>query len=97
MMNEELRTCPFCGHEAKIKVEVLAVFEHFKSNLDGSLNGLYKIELNNEKAIVFRNGDSWGVLTHFLGEPVQKCIGNLRDDRIKDVENAINEYLLEVK
>lgn len=78
-----------------MKVKVLAVFEHFKSDLDGSLNGLYKIELNNEKAIIFRNGESWGALSHYLGEPVQKCIGNVRNDRIKDIENAINEYLRE--
>lgn len=76
-------------------VKVLSIFEHFKSDLDGSINGLYKIELNNEKAIIFRNGDSWGVLSHYLGEPVHKCVGYVRNDRIKDIEDAINKYLQE--
>lgn len=76
-------------------IKVLSVFEHFKSNLDGSINGLYKIELNNEKGIIFRNGDSWGVLSHYLGEPVHKCVGYVRNDRIKDIEDAINKYLQE--
>lgn len=74
-------------------IKVLSVFEHFKSDLDGSINGLYKIELNNEKATIFRNGDSWGVLSHYLGEPAHKCMGYLRADRIKVVERAISEYI----
>lgn len=76
-------------------IKVLSVFEHFKSDLDGSINGLYKIELNNEKATIFRNGDSWGVLSHYLGEPAHKCIGYVRNDRIKNIEEAINKYLQE--
>ena len=76
-----------------VKVEVLEVYDHFIANLDGSVNGLYKIKLNNDKAIVFRNGDSWGILSHYLGEPVTKYMGFMRDDRIEIVESAINEYL----
>jgi hypothetical protein len=76
-----------------IKVEVLNVFEHFIGDIDGSTYGLYKVSINSNKSIVFRNGNSWGVLSHYLGEPVTKCIGFMRDDRINIVENAINEYL----
>lgn len=76
-----------------VKVEVLEVYDHFVANLDDSVNGLYKIKLNGSKYMVFRNGNSWGVLSHYLGEPVTKCIGFMRRDRIEVVESAINEYL----
>ena len=79
----------------ELTIEVLNVFEHFeyKSEFNQSTNGLYKIRLNNDKAIVFRNGDSWGILSHYLGEPVTKCMGFMRNDRIELVENAINKYM----
>ena len=76
-----------------VNVEVLEIYEHFIAITDGSVNGLYKIKLNNDKSIVFRNGDSWGILSHYLGEPVTKCMGFMRRDRIEVVENAINKYM----
>lgn len=76
-----------------VTVEVLEVYEHFVANLDNSVNGLYKIELNGSKSIVFRNGNSWGILSHYLGEPVTKCMGYMRDDRIEMVKQAIEKYL----
>lgn len=82
----------------QLNIEVLNVFEHFVSNIDESINGLYKIKVNyNNTYIVFRNGNSWGVLSHYLGEPVTKCIGFMREDMIEAVEKAINEYLNESK
>ena len=80
-----------------VTVEVLEIYEHFIAITDGSVNGLYKIRLNNDKAIVFRNGDSWGILSHYLGDPVTKCMGFMRDDRIEIVENAIEKYLKDNK
>lgn len=80
-----------------VTVEVLEIYEHFKSNLNGSINGLYKIKLNNDTATVFRNGDSWGILSHYLGEPVTKCMGFMRKDRIEIVESAIEKYLKDNK
>lgn len=76
-----------------VTVEVLEVYEHFKANLDNSINGLYKIKLNSTNVIVFRNGNSWGILSHYLGEPVSKCMGFMRNDRIEIVEQAIEKYL----
>ena len=81
----------------EVTLEVLNVFEHFVSNLDGQVNGLYKINLNGSKATIFRNGDSWGVLSHCLREPVTKCMGFMRNDRIELVENAINKYMKDNK
>lgn len=80
-----------------ITIEVLEVYEHFKANLDGSINGLYRIKLNSNETIVFRNGNSWGILSHYLGDPVTKCMGFMRDDRIEIVENAIEKYLKDNK
>ncbi|WP_342756752.1 hypothetical protein [Kineothrix sedimenti] len=77
----------------EVSVAVVSVFEHFKSNIDGSINGLYKIEINGNKATIFRNGDSWGVLAYYLGEDAHKCMGYLRADRIEVVERAISEYI----
>ncbi|WP_342759497.1 hypothetical protein [Kineothrix sedimenti] len=77
----------------QINIEVIEIFEHFKSNLDNSVNGLYNIKINGNKAIIFRNGDSWGVLAHYLGEPVNKCMGILREDRIELIEEAIKRKL----
>ena len=76
-----------------VNVEVLNVFEHFIAELDGTTNGLYKININGNIATIFRNGSSWGVLSHYLREPVTKCINEMRSDRIEAVEQAINEYL----
>lgn len=81
----------------EVNVEVFDIFEHFISNLDGSINGLYEISLNGNRSIVFRNGDSWGVLSHYLREPVTKCMGFMRDDRIEIVENAIEKYMKDNK
>ena len=77
----------------EVTVEVLDIYEHFKAEFDNSINGLYKIKLNSTKAIVFRNGNSWGILSHYLGESVTKCMGFMRDDRIEIVEQAIEKYL----
>jgi len=79
----------------EIKVEVLNVFEHFeyKSEFNQSTNGLYEIKMNGDKAMIFRNGDSWGVLSHWLGEPVTKCINFMRGDRVEVIENAIKKNL----
>lgn len=78
-----------------VSVEVLNVFEHFeyKSDSTQSTNGLYEIELNGNKALILRNGDSWGVISHYLCEPVTKCINFMREDRIDIVKDAIEEYL----
>lgn len=78
-----------------VSVKVLNVFEHFeyKSESTQSTNGLYEIELNGNKAIILRNGDSWGVISHYLREPVTKCINFMREDRIDVVRKAIDEYL----
>jgi len=74
-------------------VEVLKVCHHFVSSMDNSVNGLYEIKLNNDKVTIFRNGNSWGVLSHYLGNPVTKCIGFLRQDKIELVEKAVDEFL----
>lgn len=76
----------------QVNVEVLSVYEHFISNINGLTNGLYKINVNGNIYTVFRNGDSWGVLSHYLREPVTKCMGLMRDDMIEVVEKAINDY-----
>lgn len=79
-----------------INVKVLDVFDHFIYHTyseDDCVNGLYRIELNGDKAIIFRNGDSWGVLSYYWGEPAKECMGHLRRDRIKVIENAIEQYL----
>lgn len=78
-------------------VKVLSVYEHFISNMDGSINGLYKVNVNGNIYTVFRNGSSWGVLSHFLREPVTKCVNFMRDDMIVVVEEAINDYQNEIK
>ena len=78
-------------------IEVLEIYEHFIAITDGSVNGLYKIKLNNNESTVFRNGDSWGILSHYLGEPVTKCMGYMRDDRIEMVKQAIEKYLKDNK
>lgn len=73
-------------------VNVISVFEHFISNIDGSVNGLYKINVRGNIYTIFRNGSSWGILSHFLREPVTKCVRFMREDMIEIVENAINNY-----
>ena len=81
----------------EVKVEVFDIFEHFISSLDNSINGLYEISLNGDRAIIFRNGDSWGVLSHLLREPVTKCMSFMREDRADIIEQAIEKYLKDNK
>ena len=79
-----------------VNVEILNIFDHFtyhSSTGDDYVNGLYEVNINGRKGIIVRNGDSWGVLSYFVGEPVTKCIGYLRSDRIEVVNNAVDEFL----
>lgn len=76
-----------------VNINVLEVCDHFKSNLDGETYGLYKIEVNGDKKFIFRNGSSWGVLSHYIGEPVTECMNFMRDDMVQRIENEIEKYL----
>ena len=76
-----------------MEIKVLNIFEHFVSNIDGSVNGLYKIKINNNTYTVFRNGQSWGVLSHCLNKTVGECMSYMKDDMIKPISDAIGEYI----
>lgn len=77
----------------EFKVEVISIVEHFKADIDSSINGLYIVKIKGEKSIIFRNGESWGILAYFMDEPVTKCVRIIRKDRIEPIKNAINDYL----
>ena len=76
------------------KIEVLNIYHHFVTgSINKSVNGLYEIKMNNHKYTIFRNGDSWGALIHWAGEPVEKCMENIRPDMIKMIEEAIERSM----
>ncbi|MDD3138945.1 MAG: hypothetical protein PHX08_08240 [Lachnospiraceae bacterium] len=79
------------------KVKVLEVYYHYVSEYSNQSNGLYSIEVNRTHYTIFRNGMSWGVISHFVNEPVTKCIGYVREDMVKPIEDAIKEYLSNIK
>ncbi len=74
-----------------VLVEVFSVDHHFES--DNGFNGLYNLSVNGTKAIVFRNGNSWAILSHWLGKESTKCLSPMREDRIKPIEEAVNRFL----
>lgn len=47
---------------------------------DGVIYGAYSVTSNNKQYIFIRNNNSIGVINFYLGEPVTKCISEIRDD-----------------
>lgn len=63
--------------------------EEFESN-GGEKYGIYWVNFNNAHKLVIRNGSSFGVVSHFYGEPAAKCVSEIRDDVRDELIEAIN-------
>lgn len=42
--------------------------------------GVYSVIFNGEHKIFIRNGNSIGAVVHYSGEPVSKCVSEIRND-----------------
>jgi len=65
------------------------ILEDFETN-GGEKYGTYWVNFNNTYKLMVRNGNSFGVVTHPYGEPVTKCISEIRDDVRDELIEAIN-------
>ena len=62
------------------RITNLKVLNRFKNNMNNNTCGIYWCEFNGEKKLFIQNGDSWGVVSHWLNEPVTKCVNIIRED-----------------
>ena len=53
--------------------------------------GIYWAEFKGEKHLFIQNDNSWGVVSHWLGEPVTKCINIIRQDVVDELKAAIGD------
>ncbi|SBW02505.1 hypothetical protein KL86CLO1_11657 [uncultured Eubacteriales bacterium] len=59
------------------KVETIYEFTNKDS---GNTNGVYRVTFKGCEYVFVRNGNSIGKVSHYLGEPASRCVGEIRDD-----------------
>jgi hypothetical protein len=59
------------------KISDVTVIREF--NNEDRVCGVYSVIFNGKQEIFIRNGNSIGVVQHYLGEPASKCVGEIRD------------------
>ena len=47
---------------------------------EGRTCGVYSVLFNGDKKVFLQNGDSVGVVSHYLGRPSSECVSVIRDD-----------------
>lgn len=62
-------------------VEKIYEFTNRDSN---STCGVYLVDFKGKQRVFIRNGDSVGTVSHYVGEPVAQCVGEIRDDVKKE-------------
>ena len=67
------------------RITDLVVLQRFTSNIDHKVYGFYWCKFNGTKKLIVQNGDSWGAVSHWMGEPVTKCINVIRQDVIDEL------------
>lgn len=63
------------------------------ATLNGQANGIYWVKFNNEHKLFIKNGESIGVVCHYLGESAMTCVSPIR----KDVKEEFLKELKELK
>ncbi len=60
------------------EIKVIKVIKEFKH--EGLTFGVYLVTLQGEEKILVRNGDSVGIIAHYIAKQANECISLIRDD-----------------
>lgn len=67
-------------------VKILSYYEN-----DGIAYGIYLAKFHGDDKVFIQNGDSFGVICHFLNEPANKCVSIVRNDVANELKMAIEK------
>lgn len=79
------------------RIKNLRIIEHFKSNSDNAIHGIYECEFNGEKKVFIRHGSEIGAVTFWLGEPLYKCIPIVKKDVAEELIESVEFELMSQK
>jgi len=71
------------------RISKINIIKQFTTKDDGITYGVYDVTFNNKQEIFIRNGDSVGAIRFGWHEPVNKCIGEIKND----IKQEFFEYL----
>jgi len=60
-----------------LKIETIYEFTNRQFSTDGFTCGVYSVVIDDKPKIFIRNGNSIGVVSHFLNEPIKKCVSEI--------------------
>lgn len=60
-------------------MNVTKIYWWFNEQLEHTC-GLYKVSMGDKDQYFLINGDSVGVICHFIGRPASECVATIRDD-----------------
>lgn len=61
-----------------VGISEIKTIREFKN--DGVVYGVYLVVFNGKQEVFVRNSDSVGAIQHWVGEPANKCINEIRGD-----------------
>lgn len=64
------------------KISGINTIREFKN--EDLFYGVYSLTFNGKQEVFIRNGDSVGIVIHYLGETASKCVSEIRDDVRQD-------------
>lgn len=75
------------------KITNLKIIKHFKSDSDNAIHGIYECDFKGENHVFIRHGGEVGVVSFWLGEPLNKCISIVREDIAIELADMVNKIL----
>ena len=55
-----------------MELELVKTIKHFTN--ENITRGIYEVKINGETKVVVRNGDSFGIVTFWVGKPASECL-----------------------
>lgn len=72
------------------RITDLKIYQHFTSNLNGTLYGTYLCKFKGEDIIFVRNNDAIYILQHYLDKPELSVIrADVRNELFKEVDKLL--------
>ena len=72
-------------------LETIYEFTNRQFSDDGFTGGVYFVMVDDKRKIFIRNGDSIGVVNHFLDEPVKECVPEISREAKKKFLMALEK------
>lgn len=73
------------------RITDVKIISKFISPMDNKTYGIYETKFNGEKEFFVQNGDSIGVISHLMGESVNKCLLLVKKDVAEELNIAIDK------